>query len=1277
MLIPRSARLGETVKTMLVLRNVSDTPKDLKVCTSLNVLTPSVLRDESRTAVEVRKVNLRGADALYSVTLKAGEQFEFAGPPVLFGIGTGIDGKPLTPDYPTGGVVNGVETLRLKFPLLNTGGPETGEAVIRVDAAKAAADAGTPDPKPAGTKLSDSAYPKSGVPLAELSWPMPPWGEEMNGLSAGIRVTGEARIGGEVKAELWVRNSSAKDVKFSHCHRADVGMYVVAKDKAGKDHSADITSFRSYPVFGRLLLPPGHIVKLKEFSVKFRAGKNDTLESGWVNLDLTPGDYKLRAVWSDTTSRGAAEGEWTGKLTTGEVDFKLTAANAGADTGKPNIAAPAAPTPKSAEAGPRADDAALQPKHESARSLFRKWLANARTDGKIPGALIGQLARTTDDAVKQTNDANVSANLAALRPRLDASRDWTQADVVALLDDLTAIATAPVSWTDTAMEFSSMRVVRQGKALPVELESAAWGAPAENGLRAAWLLEPGPSVAWASIAEFSYRLGTVLKARVLFHNTGKEPVVFETETWHQDDHHSARDAKGAEIPVKATWFTGITPTSKFRLAPGEYCEVRGHGMAIGAGEYKDEHSTGAVGAIIEAKEGETVTLSHSVDAGTGGWTQPDDLWLTTIAGRVANEAPMPASAADREQLIRRVTLDIFGVAPTAEEIAAFTVDNTPDALAKLTARLQTQPRIEPFAGKLPTGETKFRVIAADPNATQAPRTATAPGRYVLSDVVHLQITQTNVNPYRAGSVPFLQNKATIIFLAPDPSDPRPYEIAPPKPCKIELPAGEGAYAFAWVRDSGELWLLRKAENFFWRYRFAADGLKEEGRYDLWPPTLLSQPLRRTLQDAMGLRAATDIPPLGDEALEQPEPGPEPQKSAKLKPGTEERLSWGDPVNGLRGALVRMSPETELAPGAVVDLNVVVQNVSDAPVKLRGGSPLAPVNLKAVRRDGTEAELVQSIVDVLSTIDEFTLQPREVAVMSLMSVGIGKHDANAKSAHGRSIGYWLPDERAVTGFKSQLTFTGASSSSWSGSLAAETPKGTAAKLTQDGLIGTWRGTVNEEKLMLSFHRPPVEKDVQLDIYFGEATIGALAGFTIAADGGSAEVVQHSSGGDMKFGTLIPDVAGKLKLELYGRQQGQQEVFLTRDVEAPVSNETKSASQPKAGAKLDRATLEGTWEGEKDGVTVKVEFQWLSEHQQVRWEVNRPSSSIAADMSVVVAPDGNSAEFIFRKGLEFEATQGRLTPGEAGTLNLEIIPNPNVRDPGYPAVKGLVLKPKSAA
>ena len=593
-----------------------------------------------------------------------------------------------------------------------------------------------------------------------------------------------------------------------------------------------------------------------------------------------------------------------------------------------------------------------KPRHEYAQSLFKSWQANARSDGKIPGALIGLLAEKVDEFTKSYTGAGQDAvKLAEVHSKLDATRDWTPAEAVALLDEIAAINHAPLGWAEMPMKFDGFRDIKAGQPLPKELEGAAWGTPAENGLRAAWLL--GPS------AE-QYAHGTVLKARVLYHNAGKEPVVFQTETWHQYDDHKALDTKGAEISVKATRYTGITPMATFRLAPGEYCEVTGHGLAIGAGEYKEEFSTGAVGAIIEAKDGDTVTLSHTVDASYGGWTRPDDpkdpaeLRKKQIAERIAREAPLPVAAADRELLLRRVTLDLTGVAPTPEEIAAFTADKSPDALANLTARLQNQPAVKPWSGQLPTGETKFRVLPADPDATDKPKTG------------------------------------------------------------------------------------------------------------------------------------------------------------------------------------------------------------------------------------------------------------------------------------------------------------------------------AVKLSPESLIGAWRGTVNGEKLMLSFHRPPAEKDAQCDIYFGEATIGVPASFAIAEDGGSAAVVQQSAGGGMKFGTLIPDEAGKLKLELYGRQQGQQETMLTRDAEPPVSNERKSPTQPKSGAQLDRAKLEGTWEGEKEGATVKVEFQWLSEHQQVRWEVKRPGSTIAAEMSVVMAPDGTSADFIFRKGLDFEATQGRVTPGEGGTLNLEIIPNPNVSEPGYPTVKGLVLK-----
>ena len=225
-------------------------------------------------------------------------------------------------------------------------------------------------------------------------------------------------------------------------------------------------------------------------------------------------------------------------------------------------AAPAAtPDSKIDARVPASDEALLKPKHEYAQKLFRKWQASARTDGKIPGALIGHVAREMDNFLKRYSADEKAPKLAALRPRCDASHDWTQAEVVALLDDITAISTAPVSWAAIPMESSEMWKVRTGEPLPIELKSAAWGSPAENGLRAAWLLEPRAE---------QYPLGTVLKAQVLFHNTGTKPVVFKTETWHQDDAHTARNAKGGVINVDSTFYTGETPMATYRLEHREF-----------------------------------------------------------------------------------------------------------------------------------------------------------------------------------------------------------------------------------------------------------------------------------------------------------------------------------------------------------------------------------------------------------------------------------------------------------------------------------------------------------------------------------------------------------------------------------------------------------------------------------------------------------------------------------------------------------------------------------
>ena len=73
---------------------------------------------------------------------------------------------------------------------------------------------------------------------------------------------------------------------------------------------------------------------------------------------------------------------------------------------------------------------------------------------------------------------------------------------------------------------------------------------------------------------------------------------------------------------------------------------------------------------------------------------------------------MPAAAADREQLLRRVMQDFPGTAPTAQEIAAFVADNAKEPLARLIKSLQARAKAMHFAGELSGGETKFRVTAA-------------------------------------------------------------------------------------------------------------------------------------------------------------------------------------------------------------------------------------------------------------------------------------------------------------------------------------------------------------------------------------------------------------------------------------------------------------------------------------------------------------------------------------------------------------------------------------
>jgi hypothetical protein len=63
-----------------------------------------------------------------------------------------------------------------------------------------------------------------------------------------------------------------------------------------------------------------------------------------------------------------------------------------------------------------------------------------------------------------------------------------------------------------------------------------------------------------------------------------------------------------------------------------------------------------------------------------------------VLARLESSGLVPSELADRQTLIRRATVDLLGIPPTAEEIDAFAADRSPDAFARLVDRLLASPR---------------------------------------------------------------------------------------------------------------------------------------------------------------------------------------------------------------------------------------------------------------------------------------------------------------------------------------------------------------------------------------------------------------------------------------------------------------------------------------------------------------------------------------------------------------------------------------------------------
>lgn len=430
------------------------------------------------------------------------------------------------------------------------------------------------------------------------------------------------------------------------------------------------------------------------------------------------------------------------------------------------------------------------PKDKDARELYKRWNAIARGDEKIPGALIGLLAQSIQTFTINNPTWETTPQLLKMLPRLDASHDWAGPDALALLDELSALQNTPIT-----MALHNEHTLHKGSPFPPELQDAAWGQAAENGLRLAFLFEPRAK---------EHRLGTVLKSRLLIHNSGTKAVVFRTGTWHQP-RHTVRDARGNQIDVDAVDWETRSRLVPFRLGPNEYVELPTTGLGIGKDNNDDDVRNVQVGSWINAAAGDQITIATSQIL-LSDWTEKDSTdqvpqwWHDYVASRVARHLPLPAAAEERERILSRVAMELFMDPVGGKERGGFPTDAKPTAVNSLVDRLANSDRALAFVGSLQSSPTEFTVLPPDPDAAKRPRSANNPGRYTLSDRAVLLITRRPIDER-------IVNEASIQFHA---SDPKP--AAQSEPYRLKLPDGYDTWAVAWVRGESLLW-LQESDSF--------------------------------------------------------------------------------------------------------------------------------------------------------------------------------------------------------------------------------------------------------------------------------------------------------------------------------------------------------------------------------------------------------------------------------------------------------------------------------
>jgi hypothetical protein len=158
-----------------------------------------------------------------------------------------------------------------------------------------------------------------------------------------------------------------------------------------------------------------------------------------------------------------------------------------------------------------------------------------------------------------------------------------------------------------------------------------------------------------------------------------------------------------------------------------------------------------------------------------------------------------------------------------------------------------------------------------------------------------------------------------------------------------------------------------------------------------------------------------------------------KEGEKLSPGVEEKVKWGGTVNGLRAALVIRNSSDKAQADGVPDLYLLVQNVSDAPIRLND-TITAEGNLRYLTFHRDDLPQGRTRLDEPAQTD-VTLQPRQATFVQACP---------PRTTRGQSLAAGMLKEPHMI-LLGEIDIAQAPAGSWTGKLVTGMTGGAAAQI----------------------------------------------------------------------------------------------------------------------------------------------------------------------------------------------------------------------------------------